>query len=35
MAKGPVAVTAVIDDSKKQSGEMAFIENTVDPNTER
>ena len=33
MAKGPVKVTAIIDDSKKQSGEMAFIENTVDPNT--
>ncbi|WP_295140897.1 efflux RND transporter periplasmic adaptor subunit [uncultured Reyranella sp.] len=33
MAKGSVKVTAVIDDSKKQSGEMAFIENTVDPNT--
>jgi len=33
MAKGPVTVTAIIDDSKKQSGEMAFIENTVDPNT--
>lgn len=33
MAKGPVMVTAVIDDSKKQSGEMAFIENAVDPNT--
>jgi len=33
MAKGPVTVTAVVDDSKKQSGVMAFIENTVDPNT--
>ena len=33
MAKGPVTVTAIIDDSKRQSGEMAFIENTVDPNT--
>lgn len=33
MAKGPVTVTAIIDDAKKQSGEMAFIENTVDPNT--
>lgn len=33
MAKGPVAVTALVDDAKKQSGEMAFIENTVDPNT--
>ncbi|MDO8973075.1 efflux RND transporter periplasmic adaptor subunit [Reyranella sp.] len=33
MAKGPVTVTAIIDDSKKQSGEMAFIENSVDPNT--
>ena len=33
MAKGPVTVTAIIDDAKRQSGEMAFIENTVDPNT--
>ena len=33
MAKGPVTVTAIIEESKKQSGEMAFIENTVDPNT--
>lgn len=33
MAKGPVTVTAIVDDSKKQSGEMAFIENNVDPNT--
>ncbi|TAJ29374.1 MAG: efflux RND transporter periplasmic adaptor subunit, partial [Reyranella sp.] len=33
MAKGPVKVTAIVDDTKKQSGSMAFIENTVDPNT--
>lgn len=33
MAKGPVTVSAIVDDSKKQSGVMAFIENTVDPNT--
>jgi len=33
MAKGPVTVTAIVDDMKKQSGAMAFIENTVDPNT--
>lgn len=33
MAKGPVKVTAIVDDSKKQAGVMAFIENTVDPNT--
>ncbi len=33
MAKGPVTVTAIVDETKKQSGVMAFIENTVDPNT--
>ena len=33
MAKGGVKVNAVIDDTHKQSGVMAFIENTVDPNT--
>ena len=33
MAKGPVTVSAIVDDTKKQSGVMAFIENTVDPNT--
>ena len=33
MAKGPVVVNAIVDDTKKQSGAMAFIENTVDPNT--
>ena len=33
MAKGPVKVTAIVDETKKQSGAMAFIENTVDPNT--
>lgn len=33
MAKGPVKVTAIVDESKKQSGAMAFIENTVDPMT--
>ena len=33
MAKGPVTVSAIVDDAKKQSGVMAFIENTVDPNT--
>ena len=33
MAKGPVTVTAIVDDAKKQSGVMAFIENNVDPNT--
>lgn len=32
MAKGPVKVDAIVDD-KRQSGAMAFIENTVDPNT--
>ncbi len=33
MAKGPVRVDAMVDDTKRQSGAMAFIENTVDPNT--
>jgi multidrug efflux system membrane fusion protein len=33
MAKGDVKVNAVINDDKRQSGVMAFIENTVDPNT--
>ena len=33
MANGPVKVTAIVDDQKKRSGVMAFIENNVDPNT--
>ncbi|MCX7361894.1 MAG: efflux RND transporter periplasmic adaptor subunit [Alphaproteobacteria bacterium] len=33
MAKGPVKVTAIVDEKIRQSGAMAFIENTVDPNT--
>src|SRR5471032_1594773 len=33
MAKGDVQVHAVMDDGKRQSGVIAFIENTVDPNT--
>jgi multidrug efflux system membrane fusion protein len=33
MAKGGVKVNAVIDDTHQQSGMIAFIENTVDPNT--
>jgi membrane fusion protein, multidrug efflux system len=33
MAKGEVKVNAVIDETHKQSGVMAFIENNVDPNT--
>jgi multidrug efflux system membrane fusion protein len=33
MAKGEVKVTAIVDDNRKQSGAMAFIENNVDPNT--
>ncbi len=33
MATGPVKVTAIVDDQKKRSGVMAFIENNVDPNT--
>lgn len=33
MAKGEVKVEAVVDDKRKQSGAIAFIENTVDPLT--
>lgn len=33
MAKGPVVVNAIIDDKHRQSGSVAFIENTVDPMT--
>lgn len=33
MAKGEVKVNAVIDENTKQAGAVAFIENTVDPNT--
>jgi membrane fusion protein, multidrug efflux system len=33
MAKGGVKVNAVIDDDHKQSGVIAFLENTVDANT--
>ena len=33
MAKGDVKVNAVIDDSHKQPGVVAFLENTVDPMT--
>jgi multidrug efflux system membrane fusion protein len=33
MAKGPVTVNAVIDEQHKQSGAIAFLENTVDPMT--
>lgn len=33
MAKGPVRVDAIANASTRQSGVMAFIENTVDPNT--
>jgi multidrug efflux system membrane fusion protein len=33
MKTGDVKVNAVIDDRARQSGAMAFIENTVDPNT--
>lgn len=33
MAAGPVKVTAIVDERKKRSGVMAFIENNVDPNT--
>ena len=33
MAKGPVKVDAMVGDTVRQSGAMAFIENTVDPNT--
>ena len=31
MAKGDVKVNAIVDDSHRQSGVIAFIENTVDP----
>jgi multidrug efflux system membrane fusion protein len=33
MAKGPVTVNAVIDQAHKQSGAVAFLENSVDPTT--
>lgn len=33
MAKGDVKVNAIVNDDLKQSGSMAFIENSVDPNT--
>ena len=33
MTKGPVKVVAIVDETKQQSGSMAFIENNVDPNT--
>ncbi len=33
MAKGSVVVHAIVDDTRKPPGAMAFIENTVDPNT--
>jgi membrane fusion protein, multidrug efflux system len=33
MTKGEVKVNALLDDGKRQPGAMAFIENTVDPNT--
>jgi multidrug efflux system membrane fusion protein len=33
MAKGGVKVNAIVNDDTRQSGVMAFIENTVDPNT--
>lgn len=33
MAKGPVKVNAVVKEDTKQSGAVAFIENTVDPMT--
>ncbi len=33
MAKGEVKVEALVDDKRKQSGAIAFIENTVDPLT--
>ena len=33
MAKGDVKVNAVMEDGTRQSGVMAFLENTVDPNT--
>src|SRR5262245_14605599 len=33
MAKGDVKVVALVDDKRKQSGAIAFLENTVDPLT--
>lgn len=33
MAKGDVKVNALVDDDHKQAGAVAFIENSVDPNT--
>ena len=33
MAKGEVKVNAIVDDTRKQPGAIAFIENNVDPNT--
>ena len=33
MAKGDVKVNAMVDENTRQPGVMAFIENTVDPNT--
>src|SRR5216683_5965542 len=33
MKKGEVKVNAIVDDTRRQSGVVAFIENTVDPNT--
>ncbi|MBN9086420.1 MAG: efflux RND transporter periplasmic adaptor subunit [Reyranella sp.] len=33
MAKAPVVVNAIVDERHKQSGAVAFIENTVDPMT--
>jgi multidrug efflux system membrane fusion protein len=33
MAKGDVQVNAVMEDGTRQSGAMAFLENSVDPNT--
>lgn len=33
MAKGDVKVVALVDESRKQSGSIAFLENTVDPLT--
>jgi multidrug efflux system membrane fusion protein len=33
MAKAPVVVNAIVDEHHKQSGAVAFIENTVDPMT--
>ena len=33
MAKGDVKVVAIVDDNRKQSGFLAFLENTVDPLT--